>query len=481
MRSIDGVGTALPVRIGSPRCVAAFSLSPVMSKPRRRASLRRWLRRTSASIRSRRSSGIWKRSSGKSATPEKPHELMRASNASPRKRCRCSSPRRSATCSSPSSSPSRCSCFSGAKRFSRATSPTCGRCSNGCRCCCVFLCSALTMRMWSEERRSGTLEFVSTVPVTTWSFVLGKFFACWLLLAIALLLTLPLPLTVAYLGNLDWGPVLAGYVAALLLGGAYIAIGLTISARSDNQIVSLILSTLACGALYLVGSPLLTDHAGNDVGVWLRGIGTGSRFESITRGVLDFRDLYYYVSLILTFLALNVFALERQRWAKDGDHHRHSAWQLGIGLVVANLLVANLWLASLTSRARRRDEGRSVFDFAGDDELHRSAARAVADPRLFLVENASAAGAAGAADERPAAGIRSGRPRQGARRNRRPREESGSRRRSEQQIRHSSESVPGRRSLSVEPRELLFRRARAIRRPVRSARLPRSDRSQGGR
>ncbi len=210
----------------------------------------------------------------------------------------------------------------------------------------LFLCSALTMRMWSEERRSGTLEFVATVPVTTWSFVLGKFFACWLLLAIALLLTLPLPLTTAYLGNLDWGPVLAGYLAAMLLGGAYIAIGLTVSARSDNQIVSLIISTLACGALYLAGSPLLTDLAGNDLGVWLRGVGTGSRFESITRGVLDFRDLYYYASLILTFLALNVYSLERQRWAVDGDSHRHNNWRAGIGLVIANLLVANLWLAS---------------------------------------------------------------------------------------------------------------------------------------
>jgi ABC-2 type transport system permease protein len=222
----------------------------------------------------------------------------------------------------------------------------------------VLLCSALTMRMWSEERRSGTLEFVSTVPVTTWSFVLGKFFACWLLLAIALLLTLPLPFTAAYLGNLDWGPVLAGYLAALLLGGAYIAIGLTISALSSNQIVSLILTVVACGVLYFVGSPLATDHAGNDIGVWLRGIGTGSRFESITRGVLDFRDLYYYASLTLAFLALNVFALERQRWAHDGDTRRHSAWRLGIGLVVANLLVANLWLAGLTSARVDVTEGR---------------------------------------------------------------------------------------------------------------------------
>ena len=222
----------------------------------------------------------------------------------------------------------------------------------------LFLCSALTMRMWSEERRSGTLEFVSTVPVTTWSFVLGKFIACWVLLGIALLLTLPMPLTVAYLGNLDWGPVLAGYLAAMLLGGAYIAIGLTISARSDNQIVSLILSTVACGALYMIGSPLLTDLAGNDLGAWMRGIGTGSRFESITRGVLDFRDLYYYASLILTFLALNVFSLERQRWAKDGDQHRHHGWQMGIGLIVANLLVANLWLAGFTSARVDVTQGR---------------------------------------------------------------------------------------------------------------------------
>lgn len=106
----------------------------------------------------------------------------------------------------------------------------------------LFLCAALTMRMWSEERRSGTLEFVTTVPVTTWSFVLGKFAACWVLLAVALLLTLPIPVTVAWISNLDWGPVIAGYLAALLLGGAYITIGLTISASSDNQIVSLIIT-----------------------------------------------------------------------------------------------------------------------------------------------------------------------------------------------------------------------------------------------
>ena len=82
----------------------------------------------------------------------------------------------------------------------------------------IFLSAALTMRLWSEERRTGTLEFVATLPVDSWSFVLGKFVACWVLLAIALLLTLPLPVSAAFIADLDWGPIVAGYVAALLLG-----------------------------------------------------------------------------------------------------------------------------------------------------------------------------------------------------------------------------------------------------------------------
>src|SRR3546814_7772985 len=104
----------------------------------------------------------------------------------------------------------------------------------------LFLVSALTMRLWSEERRSGTLEFLLTSPVRPASLVLGKFLACLGLVAIALALTLPLPLTVAQLGPLDWGPVAGGYLATLCLAAAYIAIGLSVSARTDNQIVSLI-------------------------------------------------------------------------------------------------------------------------------------------------------------------------------------------------------------------------------------------------
>jgi ABC-2 type transport system permease protein len=208
----------------------------------------------------------------------------------------------------------------------------------------IFLSAALTMRMWSEERRTGTLEFVATLPVSTWEFVLGKFLACWTLLAIALLLTVPLPISVAYIADLDWGPVVAGYLASFLLGGAYLAIGLFVSARTDSQIVSLIVAAFACSVFYLVGSPLVTDLFGSTWADALRALGSGSRFESITRGVLDLRDLYYYVSLLVVFLALNVHSLEVQRWARDGAPARHRAWRIGTTIVIANLLAANLWL-----------------------------------------------------------------------------------------------------------------------------------------
>lgn len=208
----------------------------------------------------------------------------------------------------------------------------------------VFLVAALTMRLWSEERRAGTLEMLLTLPVAPWQLVLGKFLACLGLVGTALLLTLPLPLLVALLGPLDWGPVAGGYVAALFLAAAYTAIGLYVSARTDNAIVALIGTALVCCLVYLLGSNALTDLFGNRAGELLKLLGSGSRFESITRGVIDLRDLYYYLSLVGVFLALNVFTLERLRWAADrrGGHHRQ--WRLATGLLAANFVAANLWL-----------------------------------------------------------------------------------------------------------------------------------------
>ena len=221
----------------------------------------------------------------------------------------------------------------------------------------IFLGSALTMRMWSEERRTGTLEHVITQPLPLLHFVFGKFLACLGLLLLALLVTLPLPVTVALLGDLDWGPVLAGYLATFLLGAAYISIGLFVSSRSDNSIVSLIGSVALCSVLYLLGTSVFTGFFGNAAGEVLRGISTGARFDAITRGVIDLRDLVYYLSLVTVFLGLNVYTLESERWAR-GRHSQHRRWRTVTALLVANALVANLWLSQVTSLRADVTEGR---------------------------------------------------------------------------------------------------------------------------
>lgn len=213
----------------------------------------------------------------------------------------------------------------------------------------IFLCAALTMRSWAEERRAGTLEFLLTSPVRPLSLVLGKFFACLALVAVALLLTLPLPVTVSFLGPLDWGPVIAGYVATFFLGAAYLAIGLFISVRSENQIISLIGTVLACGLFYLPGSETLTSLVGNKGGEILRLLGSGSRFSSISRGVIDLRDLFFYCSVTGVFLCLNVYGLERLRWAGNSSNRNHRAWNLLTMLLIANILAANFWLSRIDS------------------------------------------------------------------------------------------------------------------------------------
>ncbi len=221
----------------------------------------------------------------------------------------------------------------------------------------IFLSSTLTMRMWSEERRTGTLEHVLTQPLPLWYFVIGKFAACKILLFIALLVTLPLPITISFIAELDWGPVISGYLAAMLLGSAYISVGLFVSSRSDNQIVAFICSAIACVILYVIGLPLVTKFFGNAMGETLRLLGTGSRFDSITRGVIDFRDFYYFISIIIVFLALNALSLEKERWASTGDSQHHSGWRAVVALILLNALGANIWLGQLSSLRMDTTEG----------------------------------------------------------------------------------------------------------------------------
>lgn len=223
----------------------------------------------------------------------------------------------------------------------------------------IFLVAALTMRAWSEERRAGTLESLLTAPVSPLALVLGKFAAIEALVALALALTLPLPVTVALLGPLDWGPVVGGYVATLLLAAAYAAIGLAMSARTDNPIVALIVTVVVCAALVFVGSPTLTNLLGQPFGRWLELVGTGARFEAITRGVLDLRDLVYFVSLAGVFLTLNLYTLERLRWAGNpaSAPHRSRAWLAA--LVAANFVAVDLWIVAVPWLRVDLTQGRS--------------------------------------------------------------------------------------------------------------------------
>lgn len=212
----------------------------------------------------------------------------------------------------------------------------------------IFLVAALTMRQWSEEQRGGTLEVLLTLPVSKVQLVLGKFLAVMALVAVALALTLFLPITVAILGPLDWGPVVGGYLAALLMASAYAAIGLFVSSRTDNQLVALILTVIIGGAFYLVGSTGVTDFAPGALGNVLRSLGAGSRFESIERGVIDLRDLLYYLSITGVFLTLNVLSVDRKRW---GTGERTQGYRRGLvltsALVIANLVLMNVWLYPL--------------------------------------------------------------------------------------------------------------------------------------
>jgi len=214
----------------------------------------------------------------------------------------------------------------------------------------IFLVAALTMRQWSEEQRSGTLEVLLSLPVSEIQLVVGKFLAVMALVVVALALTFFLPITVELLGPLDWGPVVGGYLAAILLAAAYTAIGLFVSSRTDNQIVALILTALLCGLFYLVGSSGVTDFVGDRLGEILRAVGSGSRFESIQRGVVDLRDLLYYLSLAGVFLTFNVASLRSKGWSTGEQTlpHRRSV-VLTTVLVALNLVLVNVWVYPLRS------------------------------------------------------------------------------------------------------------------------------------
>ena len=166
----------------------------------------------------------------------------------------------------------------------------------------LFLVPALGMRMWSEERRMGTIELLLTMPVTPWQAIVGKFLAAWVVVGLALLLTFPVVVTVNYLGSPDNGVIVSGYIGSFLMAGAYLAVTSMTSALTRNQVVSFILAVVICFFLILAGYPPVTDLLTNWAPAWfVEGIASFSvstHFESLQKGIIDSRNLLYFLSVM---------------------------------------------------------------------------------------------------------------------------------------------------------------------------------------
>jgi ABC-2 type transport system permease protein len=181
----------------------------------------------------------------------------------------------------------------------------------------LFLVPAIAMRLWSEERKSGSIELLMTLPVTVWQAVVGKFLAAWAFTTVALALTFPVWITVNYLGDPDNGVILAGYLGSLLMAGGFLAIGSCISAANRNQVVAFIITVVICFLFLLAGFPLVLDFfAGwtpRPVLDAISGISFLTHFQAISKGVLEVRDVLYFLFLIAVWLYATVVVIELKK------------------------------------------------------------------------------------------------------------------------------------------------------------------------
>ncbi len=178
----------------------------------------------------------------------------------------------------------------------------------------LILAPSITMRAWAEEKKMGTIEVLMTLPLKDYEVVLGKFLASFFFMITTVVLTFPLAITVYSLGNPDTGSIIGGYMGAILMGGAYLSIGLFCSSLTKNQIVAFIISTVTCFILLIIGEDIVLMSAPDTFAPLFSYLGLGTHFESISRGVIDSRDLVYYFSTIGFFLFLNTLALESRKW-----------------------------------------------------------------------------------------------------------------------------------------------------------------------
>ena len=181
----------------------------------------------------------------------------------------------------------------------------------------LFLVPAIAMRLWAEERRTGTMELLLTLPVPLWATVVGKYLAAWAFIAVALALTFPIWITVNYLGDPDNGVIVASYLGSLLMAGGYLAIGACISATTNNQVIAFVVSVLVCFLFAVSGSSFVLDffHGWAPLAL-VNAVASFSfltHFQAITQGVIDARDAIYFATLIALFLFANIVVIDLKK------------------------------------------------------------------------------------------------------------------------------------------------------------------------
>ncbi|WP_167145628.1 ABC transporter permease subunit [Pseudomonas sp. OTU750018] len=181
----------------------------------------------------------------------------------------------------------------------------------------LFLVPAIAMRLWAEERKSGTIELLMTLPITRFDAVTGKFLAAWVFAGLALLLTFPMIITVNYLGEPDNGAIITGYIGSWLLAGAYLAIGSCMSALAKNQVIAFILAVSVCFLFIVSGFPMVLDGFSGWAPQWLvdavASLSFLTRFDAISKGVIDLRDLLYFLTLIAAWLAATAVVIDLKK------------------------------------------------------------------------------------------------------------------------------------------------------------------------
>ena len=180
----------------------------------------------------------------------------------------------------------------------------------------LFLVPAITMRLWAEERKAGSIELLMTLPITLWQAVIAKFLAAWLFTTIALALTFPMWITVNYLGDPDNGAILAAYIGSILVAGGFLAIGACLSAATRNQVIAFIFTALTCMVFLFIGTPALLDALAFLPQVIIDAVASLSfltHFESIRKGVIDLRDLLFFATVIAAWLVANAIVLDMKK------------------------------------------------------------------------------------------------------------------------------------------------------------------------